>query len=207
MNVRLFYALDAMERVTGTAVTTINWPVDDRCEVRRDKAKDDDIREYMATFMAAYKSGSKDALSVQILASDVHKRLVRERDEFVRTKIRRREDYDGPPNSVEFLSLENFKRRHHFEVNPFAHGVTEIVLYNVGMQYIRSDPYTGMAMLYHYLYVAEHKHRRLVLWFPNITHTMWRHAARRPNRKDIRMFRVAADAIAFRDALVKRGDL
>jgi len=28
INVRLFHALDAMVRTTGTAVTTINWPVD-----------------------------------------------------------------------------------------------------------------------------------------------------------------------------------
>ena len=39
MNVRLFHALDAVERITGTAVTTINWPVDANCEVQRNTSK------------------------------------------------------------------------------------------------------------------------------------------------------------------------
>lgn len=207
MNVRLFHSLDAMERTTKTAVTTINWPVDDRCEVRRDDAKDDQMREYLAMFIEAYATRGMDGLSETILRSQVHEKLIRERDEFVRTMIRRPEQYDNPPNSVDFISIDDFKRRHPFAVSPFPGHVREVVLYNVGMRYIRSDPYTGMAMLYHYLYVAENRHRCLVLWFPNITQAMWRQAARNPNRKDIRMFRVAADAIAFSDGLVKRSDL
>jgi hypothetical protein len=75
------------------------------------------------------------------------------------------------------------------------------------MKKIRSDPYTGMALLYHYLYKEEHDDRALVLWFPNIKHSMWQEAAKRPSRKDIRLYRIASDAILFRDKFLERSAL
>ncbi len=88
-------------------------------------------------------------------------------------------------------------------VLPFRVDVLEVTL----TMNIRSDPYTGMAILYHYLYVAEHTSRALVLWFPNISRQSWRTAAANGNRKDIRLFRHAADAILFSDELIARADL
>ena len=60
-------------------------------------------------------------------------------------------------------------------------------------------------MLYRYLYVLENPSRALVLWFPNITEIMWRQAAASGNRKDVRLFRIAADAILFADQLLSAG--
>jgi hypothetical protein len=64
-----------------------------------------------------------------------------------------------------------------------------------------------MAMLYRYLYIAEHPARALTLWFPNISEAMWREAAAKSNRKDIRLFRIAADAILFSDNFLPRARL
>ena len=83
----------------------------------------------------------------------------------------------------------------------------ELVVYKVGMTNIRSDPYTGMAILYRYLYVLESDSRALILWFPNITEAVWRQAAANANRKDVRLFRISADAILFADNLLLRNDL
>ena len=85
----------------------------------------------------------------------------------------------------------------------------ELVIYEIGMKKIRSDPYTGMSMLYRYLYVLEHPSRALVLWFPNITENAWRRVAvnRNRNRKDVRLFRIAADAILLADNLLLRDNL
>ena len=204
MNARLFLALDAIERITGTAVTTINWPVDAQSEVRRDQAKDADVQEYIATFLALYKrQRDLTQLSKEILASDIHRRMVAERDYFVRTAIRNPEQYNGPPESVEILSLAAFGRRHGYTGNQLQE-FADMAIYKIGMNYIRSDPYTGMSMLYRYLYVLENAGRALVLWFPNITHAMWRNAAANTKRKDVRLFRIAADAILFADTLVSR---
>jgi hypothetical protein len=132
--------------------------------------------------------------------------MIVERNAFVKTSIRNPEQYDGPPDSVEFLKLADFRRRRP-DVDGVLSGKAEVILYNVGMNYIRSDPYTGMAMLYRYLYIAEHPSRALTLWFPNISEAMWREAAAKNNRKDVRLFRIAADAILFADQFLPRARL
>ncbi len=207
MNARLFHALDAMERTTRAAITTINWPVDAQFEVRRDWAKDADVREYVATFMELYAASCNlKQVNVDLLKSNIHSRMIGDRNAFVKTKIRNPEQYDGPPDSVEFLKLGDFSKRWP-DVDGVLSGKAEVILYKVGMNYIRSDPYTGMAMLYRYLYIAEHPSRALTLWFPNITEAMWREAAVKNNRKDIRLFRIAADAVLFADQFLPRARL
>ena len=70
VNARLFHAVDAMERKTGTAVTTVNWPVDEDYEVRRGQAKDSDARDYVATFLALY-AGQPDLRQLKRESSPV----------------------------------------------------------------------------------------------------------------------------------------
>ncbi len=207
VNARLFHALDAMERTTKTAVVAIDWPVDKRYEVRRDAAKDQQIREYVGEFLKAYGAQGVSGISRALVNSTIHKRLVAERDEFVRTRIQNPKQYDGPPDSVEILSKAAFAAKRGVDVKALPQKTSEVVLYNVGMNYIRSDPYTGMGMLYRYLYVAEHPERALVLWFPNISSTEWSQAAQSGDRKDIRLFRIVADAILFEDAFVTKDSL
>lgn len=207
MNVRLFHSLDAMERTTRSAITTINWPVDARCEVRRDPDKDADVREYIATFIQLYNGlPSLADVNQALIRSTIHSRMIRERNHFVATSIRNPAQYDGPPDSVEILPIADFAQRHQ-GIQQICPNIDQVVVYNVGMNYIRSDPYTGMAMLYRYLYIAEYANRALVLWFPNITSNMWRVASARNNRKDIRLFRIAADVIVFSDRMLPRAQL
>ncbi len=207
MNARLFQALDVVERVTGTPVTTINWPVDKHFEVRRDQAKDADVREYLSTFLALYgNQPNLDQLNEGILLSDIHHRMITERNNFVRDSIRNSEQYNSPPPSVEILTLPEFNQRHG-QVDRKLQSANELVTYKIGMNNIRSDPYTGTAIMYRYLYVLEKPSRVLVLWFPSMTEAMWRKAAASNNRKDVRLFRIAADAILFADNLVLRDDL
>jgi hypothetical protein len=197
MNLRLFGALDAMTRVTGSAVTTINWPVDDDCEVRRDADKDADVREYMATLLNIYAGQSEKAYNASLLASPIHARTLDDRAAFVAT-VRRAKQYDSPPESVQILARDTFITTHGHDPRSDKIKADEIVMYNVGMTKIRSDPYAGMAMLYHYLYIAEFPRRALILWFPEITHAMWKAASASAGRKDVRL---------FRDAFVSKADL
>jgi hypothetical protein len=206
VNLRLFHALDAMVRTTRTAITTINWPVDEHFEVRRDREKDANVRNYMATFFNVYQANGFAGVNASLLASEIHRRMILERSAFVSRSIRKPEQYDGPPPSVNLLSLADFKRQHGRSIEKVGKNINEVVLYKVGMTNIRSDPYTGMAILYRYLYIVEQPSRALVLWFPRITMSAWRTAAR-GNRKDVRLFRIAADAILFSDGLMLRSKL
>jgi hypothetical protein len=205
MNLRLFQAFEAMTEVTGAAITTINWPVDRRFEVRRDPDKDRDVKLYIEMFLDLFRSVNSRDLNRHILNSALHQRLVRERHEFAETRIRSPRQYDVPPESVAILGRRQFVENHNLPPNLFPGDIQEIVRYEVGMTYIRSDPYTGMGILYRYLYVVRNQDRALVLWFPNISYSDWQETAAKGNRKDIRLYRVSADAILFSDQLLLRG--
>jgi hypothetical protein len=165
------------------------------------------VREYIETFFNAYQTAGLPGVNGALLASAIHRRMIAERDAFVSGSIRKPEQYDGPPPSVKVFSLSDFRREHGRGTEKLGGTIEEVVLYNVGMTYIRSDPYTGMAMLYKYLYIVEQPSRALVLWFPRITMSTWRSTASRGNRKDVRLFRIAADAILFSDGLMLRSEL
>ena len=167
MNLRLFYALDNVNKMTGTAITTINWPADDDFEVRRDSAKDSDVRDYLDTFMQLYLDDpGLESLNHRLVISETHNRLIADRTRFVESSIRRPEQYDRPPNTVEIMTSHEFNTKH----GALLRDSGEVVLYRIGMSAIRSDPCTGMAMLYRYLYVERTiPERALVLWFPTLT--------------------------------------
>lgn len=205
MNLRLFYALEAMSDITGAAVTTINWPVDKNHEVRRDKDKDRDVKLYVDMFLDGFYTKPQQ-IHRHITTSDLHNRLMDERDVFSKTMIRNPEQYDGPPDSVVFMTRKDFESEHQVNNLRLPSSTKEVVRYEVGMNYIRSDPYTGMGILYKYLYTSKFPGRTLILWFPNISQQEWDSAASRGNRKDIRLFRVSADAILFSDGLRIKGE-
>ena len=204
MNVRLFRALDALVRITGSSVTTVNWPVDEDYEVLRGEEKDVDARAYLATFLAEYaRQPDLRRLNEVLLQSDIHLRMNAERRRFVQNSIRNPGQYDGPPPSVKIVTPDEFGTRFG-RIGGEIQNCRELVVYKVGMTNIRSDPYTGMAMLYRYLYVLGRKSRALVLWFPEITEAVWRQAAENVDRKEVRLFRLSADAILFADNLLSR---
>lgn len=195
MNLRLFHALSVVSRVHETAITTINWPVDADFEIVQDSSKDDRVQAYMSTFFEVFEAEGLNGLNVGLLTSEVQQAQLAEQAAFART-IKNPEQYDGPPPSVRFLSGRDAAAEF-----GFAELAThrEMVIYQVGMKYIRSDPYTGMAMLYRYLYVLgePEKDRRLILHFPHVDDAMWDVAAVAARRKDIRIYRKVADGIIF----------
>jgi len=209
MNLRLFYSLDKMAEIEGSSVETINWPVDEHYEVVQNATKDDRMRAYLGTFFRLYDAGGVDTVNRSMKDSGFHREQTHERQEFIRREIRRREQYDAPAASVMIGNIQQLvPLRNVAEAGRLPH--PEIVLYKVGMKYIRSDPYTGMGMLYEYLYAGGASHttrtRSFVFHFPNISVAMWRNAASR-DRKDIRLFSKVADGILFRDGFLRTDQL
>jgi hypothetical protein len=203
MNLRLFAALERMADVNRSAVTCINWPVDSSFEIVRLPIKDDRIREYLSVFFDAYANRESIDVGGAIRASKFEAEQLAERRRFSST-LRRAGDYDGPPKSVQIDSGREIAGRIGV---PHLADFDEIVVYSVGMRKIRSDPYTGMAMLYRYLYVLGVEVKRaLILSFPYITVDMWQAAAQVGHRKDIRLFRIAADGILFRGGTYLSGE-
>lgn len=195
MNLRLLHALNVASRVHNTTITTINWPVDAHYEILQDASKDQRVRDYLVAFFDAYDAVGVDGINNMLQKSTLQAEQLAEQRSFAAT-VKNPEQYDGPPPSVRFLSGRDAAAEFGFQ-ELASH--REMVIYNVGMRNIRSDPYTGMAMLYRYLYVLgePERDRRLILHFPHVDDAMWDVAAAAVRRKDIRIYRQVADGIIF----------
>lgn len=149
MNLRLFYSLQNLSDIFNTAITTINWPVDRNYEVLKTPQKDIRMRQYMDLFLDYYTQYGMNGLTEYIKNSQFQKDQIIEQKVFAENEIRNPEQYDYPPESVEILTIPQFERTYCPLPDCFKNAIDHVVVYNVGMNYIRSDPYAGMAALYH----------------------------------------------------------
>lgn len=208
MNLRLFRALRELELREGSPVTTIRWPTRPDYELLLTPDKDRRMREYMELFFGELRiARSIPALATALLNSRFEAEQEQERDEFVRREVRRAAAYNSPPNSLTIGPARQLIRA---DIDPFPWRDSTIAVYKVGMRKIRSDPYTGTALLYSYLYCGglHDRHTPLILHFPYVTHSDWQGAASRGGGgKTIRLYRLAADAIIFKDVIAPRENL
>ncbi len=208
MNLRLFQALRQMSTVERSPVTTINWPVDLFYEIIQDGRKDDRVKAYLEMLFSHLSEAVGGDLFPLIMNSEFEREQETERQEFIKNHVRNSEQYSSPPDSVQIGSWSKMSK-----LAPYgAHGLDsrEVVLYDIGMNYIRADPYTGMGMLYSYLYCGgvQNRTRYLVLHMPSISFQDWRtKASGVRRRKDIDLYRIVADAILFSDHLAFKGEL
>lgn len=202
MNLRLFYSLDKMSEFYDTAITTICWPVDEHYEVVKGPAKDRQMKEYLELFFSYYEKNGFEGLTNYIMKSDLQQNLLRERGAFIENEVTNAEQYDVPPDSVVSYSVSDFEMK--YDIKSGLPSSSTVYLYNVGMRKIRSDPYTGMAALYTYLYCLD-KSTELILHFPEIDKGTW--YAQKRNTKTYRMFKQFSYAIMFRDGFVEHKDL
>ena len=202
MNLRLFYALKNMAEQFNTAVTTINWPVDQSCEVLRTPLKDRRVVKYLDLFMGYYHVHGIAGLTEYIKNSSFQQEQYLEQKTFAEREVRNPEQYDIPPDSVEIMPVAQFEST--YSALPHrGDSVHHVALYRVGMTAIRSDPYAGMAALYHYLYGGNGVVQ--ILHFPNIRYATWCALGR--TTKTFRMFKEFSYAILFQDQLVMSADL
>lgn len=205
MNLRLFDAIKKVEEVNATPLTTINWPVDADFEIIRNSSKDERMKHYLEMFFDFYSKFKPQEVNTQILNSTFRKEQDLEIVKFKST-LKRLADYDSPPDSIS-ISFPNVIS----DLGKYGAQLPnkEIVYYRVGMKNIRSDPYTGMGILYSYLYCNGFKNRsrQLVLAFQNISFLQWQQASQNGNRKDIRLYRHIADWIQFSDQFVPKNKL
>jgi hypothetical protein len=207
MNLRLFYALKEMARIEDAAVTIINWPVDRRFEIIKAPGKDARLRLFLELYFKTYRKYGVPGMNRHLVSSSFEQEQERERAAFVAKYVARPREYDLPPDSVVIARWQDVPALRAIKPGKQMH--KEVVVYEIGMRYIRSDPYTGTALLYSYLYCGglPNTTRHLILHFPHIRQSLWRDACRRPNRKDVRLFRLAADGILFADGYVEKDQL
>lgn len=207
MNLRLFNALNKLAEIESSTVTILNWPVDDNFEIiQQSSVRDVDIKEYLNLFFRYYlKNRCLQEVHEALQNSSLENRLKIDRDVFINEKVVNADQYESPPDSVRILNSREAKQL--INCNDNFLDLRDIVVYKIGMNYIRSDPYTGMAMLYSYLYCGglTNRDRVLVLHFPNISKQEWFQTSQ--NRKDIKLYKLACDGILFNDGFLSKNEL
>jgi len=203
MNLRLFFSLINVARFYDTAVTTINWPVDEHYEVIKKPEKDARIKEYLRLFFSHYEAHGMNGMVRFLSQSAFQREQTLEQQRFAADEIQNPDQYNVPPDSVEIIASTAYEKT--YGALPASLDKTKNVLvYHVGMNNIRSDPYTGMAALYFYLYTTS-ENLTQILHFPNITSGQWR--AQKNTSKTYRMFKEFCDGILFSDGLVLHSNL
>ena len=202
MNLRLFYSLRNLSAFYNTAVTTINWPVDEHYEVIKTREKDKQIKEYLELFFNYYDSNGINGINDYIIHSDFQRKQIIEQINFSKIQIFKPEQYNLPPDSVEIMTVTQYLSKYG-ELPSELKTMENILVYNIGMTYIRSDPYAGMSALYYFLYSSNKMTQ--ILRFSNILKKEW--YAQRKTTKTYRMFKEFSNAILFRDGLVLQADL
>ena len=202
MNLRLFYSLKKVAEYYNSAITTINWPVDTQCEIIKTAEKDDHIKIYMDLFFSYYDRNGFEGLTEYLKDSDFQQEQYEEQAQFAQSEIRNPEQYNIPPDSVQIMSVNEFEQQF-CEIPGDASNIRQIVLYNIGMQKIRSDPYAGMAALYYFLYGGADVMQ--ILYFPNIKSNAWYRLQQAT--KTYRMYKEFCTAILFQNGLVLKNNL
>lgn len=202
MNLRLFYSLKNLADCYNTAVTTINWPVDKDCELLKTPDKDTRLIEYIKFYMNYYNMHGSDGLTEYIKRSSFQDEQYEEQKEFIKKEVQSPEQYETPPPSVEIIPISKFEMEY-CVLPKNDNNIQSIELYHIGMENIRSDPYTGMAALYNYLYCRNGVVQ--ILHFLNIQSSKW-HSLRKTT-KTYRMYKEFSYAILFKDQLLMNVEL
>ena len=191
---------------SSASLTTIRWPVDAEYEVMQTPEKDARVRVYLDLFFGLLADGAD--MQSGLMFSEFEADQESERRKFILDEVRDADQYHGPPDSV---LIGDWARQPELgnAGPPNLQPGEDVVLYKIGMNKIRSDPYTGMAMLYAYLYSGGMipRQRKLLLWMPNVPYKRWADVAKRtPNAKHIRLYRVVADGVLFADQYLPAGE-
>lgn len=206
MNLRLFHGIDETAAIEDSPITTIRWPTDDAWEIIQTPEKDLRVQMYLKLFFDVGADKDPEGGRRAILSSTFEGEQEDERQAFIAKEVKNRQQYDVPPPSVQIGALASMALLS--SVDPALLVNNEVLLYSIGMRNIRSDPYTGTAILYAYLYcggMASRK-RDLVLHFPEVDVGRW-DALAHTVRKDVRLFREVADGILFKNAYRHRSAL
>ena len=176
--------------------------MDSHCEVLKTPVKDIRLKAYMDLFLGYYNSYGMNGLTEYIKNSSFQQQQYTEQQTFAQDQIRDPDQYDYPPDSVEIMPIRQFESVY-CQVPNLSRRISDVLVYHVGMNNIRSDPYTGMAALYHFLYGRDNLIQ--VLHFPNIYYCEWCNL--RQTTKTYRMYKEFCHAILFSDGLILQNDL
>lgn len=202
VNARLLETMKKLREIHTTPIMAINWECDNKYELIRDGSQDIFLKEVVDDLVRHDFSDKTPILGkvYEIMGAKFQEALTRHP-----------QYSDLPPTAREVITkeyLENLKTKYR-NLN-FDERVTsreKSLVYDIGMKYVRSDPYTGTQLIYDYLLARRgvtprERVMNIILRMPNIPKALWEKAATSKSRKDIRLYTKFADLIELSDAVI-----
>lgn len=197
INVRQLQAMLLLHKFHGVPSLAINWKADTNGELIRTGSESKELKALVRDLVANnWKLNSP---------------LVKEAEDTMRkeiaTGLKRHTKYHVPPPSVTIIETSSYLTDPRFKKYPFSKTFLrrkESLHYKVGMKAgLRSDPFTGMQMLYDYLCCRNGpkksmRSRNLVLEIPDLTLADW-NAVTNKARKDKRLLQMFPDLLLLKD--------
>ncbi len=202
VNARLLEAMKKLSEIHKTPIIAINWECDVNYELIRDGSQDLFLKQVIANFI---KYGFTGKVPILDKAYEAMKAKFQE-------ALNRHPQYSAlPPTAKETITKEylaNLKAKYrNFNANELINSREKSLIYDIGMKYVRADPYTGTQLIYDYLLARKgptpkERTMNMILRMPNISKTLWGKAAKDKNRKDIKLYTKFADLIELSDGVV-----
>ncbi|QQG41273.1 MAG: hypothetical protein HYV90_03825 [Candidatus Woesebacteria bacterium] len=198
VNARLLEAMQKLSKIHSVPIMAINWECDKEYELIRDGSQDLFLKAVVDDFIKHDYKGD-----IPILEK-VHEVMKTKFDE----ALTRHPQYsDLPPTAREVITkeyLESLSAK--YKGKDFSKLLTreKSIVYDIGMKYVRSDPYTGTQLIYDYLLARQgatpkERSMNILLRMPDISKALWDKASTNKNRKDIKLYTKFADLIELSD--------
>ncbi|PIV10009.1 hypothetical protein COS51_00115 [Candidatus Roizmanbacteria bacterium CG03_land_8_20_14_0_80_36_21] len=202
INARLLEAMKKLREIHSTPIVAINWECDNKYELIRDGSQDLFLREVINDFV---KHDFKSEPPILKKAYEIM------RIKYQEALTRHPQYSDLPPTAREMITkyyINTLKAKYgDLKFNGLIRSRTKSLIYDIGMKYVRSDPYTGTQLIYDYLLArkgttSKERTMNIVLRMPNISSTLWKKAVAKKNRKDIKLYTKFADLIELSDGII-----
>ena len=202
LNARLIPAMNKLAEIHNIPVIAVDWECDEDFELIRNGTQDNFLKRILQRLTDSN--------------FDFNIPEVKEASEKMKEKyeeaIERNKGYSAPPSSVKIISTSVYlgKLKSNFQtvkVPSYFTSRKKTLIYKIGMKYVRSDPYTGMQLIYDYMYARKgptprDRHMNIVLSMPNISRSLWEKAAKKSARKDVKLYSIFRDLIQLPDAII-----
>lgn len=201
LNARLVPAMNKLSAIHNVPVIAVNWECDKDFELIRNGTQDAFLKKVLQQLIATNFDFNIPEIN------EARKKV----KEMYKKALERNKSYSNPPASVKIIAtslyLKKLKKTLPTAKLPdYFTSRDKTLIYEIGMTYVRSDPYTGMQLIYDYLYARQgptpkKRHTNLALSMPNISKSQWEKAAKKSTRKDIKLYYRFRDLIQLRDAV------
>lgn len=201
INVRQLEAMLKLHKFHKIPSLAVDWRCDEKFELIKDGSETELLSRVISEFIeSGFDRETKIIEKIEDeMLMEIHRSTIRFKN------------YASPPPSAKVRETDTYKtdsRLVNFNFSKEFNGRQQSIHYILGMKAgLRSDPFTGMQLIYDYLYcrtgpTKHDRYRNLVIEIPDLSSNDW-DAVENLERKDKKMLSIFPDLLLLKNGYVK----